>query len=161
MIVSDTSPLIALAKVQHLHLLRDLYQSVSIPQAVFRECLGSRKSDFAILEQAIEQFIHVENIPPLPPEVQIATSSLDIGEKQAIALAYHHKSTLWIDERLGREVARRLQISVTGTVGIFLQAKKTGLIPLVLPLLYEIRGRGYWLSDELLDLAAKMAEEQR
>jgi len=135
MIVSDTSPLIALAKADHLHLLRDLYQSISIPQ--------------------------VENIPPMPPEVQIATSSLDLGEKQAIALAYHHKSTLLMDERLGREVARRLQISITGTVGIFLQAKKTGLIPLVLPLLYEIRRRGYWLSDDLLDLAANMAGEQR
>ncbi len=38
-------------------------------------------------------------------------------------------------------------------------AKKRGRIPAVLPLLEKMRERGYWLSDELLHLVAKLADE--
>lgn len=37
LIVSDTSPIINLAQIQHLHLLPDLFDEVIIPEAVFKE----------------------------------------------------------------------------------------------------------------------------
>jgi hypothetical protein len=64
-----------------------------------------------------------------------------------------------IDERLGRAAARRLGLEVTGLAGVLVRAKETKLLPAVRPILEEIRRRGYWLSDELLDEAAKLAGE--
>jgi predicted nucleic acid-binding protein len=64
-----------------------------------------------------------------------------------------------MDDRLGRAAARRLGLTLTGLVGVLIRAKETGLISAVRPLLNEIRQKGYWLSEELLDAAAKLAGE--
>ena len=83
---------------------------------------------------------------------------LDPGERQAIALAaMSGKDTLLlIDDLAGRTAARRLELRITGTVGILVRAWQSGLVEDVCPLLDEMRRQGYWLSDELLDLAARM-----
>ena len=64
-----------------------------------------------------------------------------------------------IDDRLGRNAAKRLNLSITGTAGVLLQAKNLGLISAISPLLNQVRDKGYWLSDELLNLITKLAKE--
>jgi predicted nucleic acid-binding protein len=64
-----------------------------------------------------------------------------------------------MDERLGRAAGRRLGLSVTGSAGVLITAKERGLVSAVRPLLDGIRQRGYWLSDELVDAAARLAHE--
>ena len=64
-----------------------------------------------------------------------------------------------MDDRLGREAARRLGLAVTGTAGVVVQAKQENLITSVRELLEQIRDRGYWLSDELIEAAARLAGE--
>ena len=88
------------------------------------------------------------------------TDHLDVGEQQAIALAYARNTTLIIDERLGRQAARRLGLTVTGSTGVLIEAKQRGYIPSVRPLLEAARQQGYWLSDELIAIAVKMAGER-
>jgi predicted nucleic acid-binding protein len=56
-------------------------------------------------------------------------------------------------------VADSLNISKIGLVGILLLAKKKGLIDNVVSLLHELRAEGYWLSDEVVAVARKLAEE--
>ncbi len=60
---------------------------------------------------------------------------------------------------LGTRCRCRLGLEVTGLAGVLVRAKETKLIPAVRPVLEEIRQRGYWLSDEILDVAAKLAGE--
>jgi predicted nucleic acid-binding protein len=84
---------------------------------------------------------------------------LSHGERYAIALAILQKEPLVIDDRLGRQVARALGVSVVGTVGVLIQAKKAGLILEVRSLMQEMRSAGYWLSDELIERAANQAGE--
>jgi predicted nucleic acid-binding protein len=95
----------------------------------------------------------------MPPEVKAITSRLDLGEQQAVALAYQFKKLLIIDDRLGRNAARQLGLSVTGTAGVLIRAKDAGLIPAIRPVLEEIQGQGYWLSNAFLDAAIKLAGE--
>jgi predicted nucleic acid-binding protein len=159
-VVSNTGPLIALAKADRLVLLEGLFGQVLIPPAVHRELLAKSGPESARLDEALLGLIEVTQLPPLSPEVKTATLRLDAGEKQVVALAYERKASLVIiDERLGRAAARRLGLEVTGLVGVLVRAKETGLIPAVCPMLEEIRQRGYWLSDEILDMAAKLAGE--
>jgi predicted nucleic acid-binding protein len=91
--------------------------------------------------------------------VKTVTLRLGPGEQQAIALAYELKTLLLIDDRLGRTAARRLGLPITGLAGVLIQAKEANLIPAVLPILDEVRWRGYWLCDELLEAVAKLTGE--
>ena len=66
---------------------------------------------------------------------------------------------LVIDERLGRTAARQLGLNISGSTGVLIEAKRRGFIPAVVPLLYDIRYHGYWLSDSLILLAAELTGE--
>jgi predicted nucleic acid-binding protein len=157
--VSNTGPLIALAKVDKLSLLEKLFGQLFIPPAVYRELLAKCGPESARLDDALVSFIEVATIPSLAPEVKTTTMRLDSGEQQAVALAYERKVVLVIDERLGRTAARRLGLTITGVIGVLIRAKEAGLIQAVCPLLNEACQQGYWLSDEALDVAAKLAGE--
>ena len=158
-LVSNTGPLIALAKIDRISLLEHMFSRVLIPPAVQRELLAKTGPESARLDEALFSFVRVTETPPLVAEVKIATSRLDVGEQEAIALAYEQKAPIVIDDRLGRAAARRLGLSVTGVAGVLVRAKETGLVPAVRPLLDEMRQRGYWLSDEILNVATALAGE--
>lgn len=159
-VVSNTGPLIALAKANRLDLLKQLFGQVEIPPAVHRELFASQTPEAARLDEALSRFVRIAPLSVIPPEVQTITAQLGAGEQQAIALAFERKMLLLMDDRAGRTVARHFGLSVTGLIGILVQAKARGLIPTVLPLLREIRERGYWLVDELLGEAARLAGEK-
>jgi len=55
--------------------------------------------------------------------------TLDNGEAEAIALATElHPESVLLDDKLARQMARRLGVPVTGTIGVLLRAKQVGLI---------------------------------
>jgi predicted nucleic acid-binding protein len=158
-IVTDTGPLIALAKIDQLSLLEQIFTEVHIPPAVQRELLAKSGPETMRLDEALSRFIQVASAPQLPSEVKIATSRLDLGEQQAVALAYQLRALLVIDDRLGRIAARQLTVPVTGMAGVLIRAKEAGFISDVRSLLAEARRQGYWFSDTFLDIAAKLAGE--
>ncbi|MCA9942596.1 MAG: DUF3368 domain-containing protein [Anaerolineales bacterium] len=158
-IVTNTGPLVILAKIDQLGLLQQMFRSIAIPPAVHRELLAKSGPEVSRLDAALKQFIEIVGEPEFPPAVKIVIEHLDAGEQQAIALAYVRNTMLVIDERLGRQAARQLGLAVTGSTGVLIEAKKRGYIPAVRPLLEAARQQGYWLSDELINIAAKMAGE--
>ena len=81
-VVSDTGPLIALAKVDHLPLLKALFGHVLIPPVVQRELLAKHGAEASRLDDALADFVTVAAAPPLEPEVRRVTSRLDLGEQQ-------------------------------------------------------------------------------
>ncbi|NTU42857.1 MAG: DUF3368 domain-containing protein [Nitrospirales bacterium] len=66
--------------------------------------------------------------------------------------------TLFCDSA-GRRAAGRLDIPVTGVVGILLLAKEKGLIHNVSEPIVEIRNNGYWLSQKVIEVAKQLAGE--
>jgi predicted nucleic acid-binding protein len=57
-----------------------------------------------------------------------------------------------IDERKGRRVAEMIyRLSVIGSGGILLKAKKMGLVSLIRPMIQGMRANGYFLSDRLVE----------
>ena len=158
-IVSNTGPLIALAKADRLDLLAALFGTVHIPPAVHRELLGKTGAEADRLDQALGEWLKVAQRPEPSPQAEAAMVSIDAGEREAIILAQRMGLTLIMDDRLGRQAARHLGLTVTGTVGVIIEARRTELIPAARPVLETMQAQGYWLSNELIDLAAALAGE--
>lgn len=159
-VVSNTGPLIALAKTDRLALLRQLFGEVLIPVVVQRELLGKSGTEAGRLDTALSDFVHVADLDHYAPEIMVATLGLDAGERDAVALAYQKGLPLVIDDRAGRRSAQRLGMKITGIAGIMIQARKRGLIASVPQELEAIRHHGYWLSDELIEIATTLAGEE-
>jgi predicted nucleic acid-binding protein len=86
---------------------------------------------------------------------------LDAGEANAIALALELQADdLLIDERLGRQEAVRLGLSIIGILGILLVAKKRSLIPQVQPVMDAlINQAGFHVSPQLYQRVLDLAQE--
>ena len=87
-------------------------------------------------------------------------SNLDPGQAETITLAVEiHADRLIIDERRGRNEAIRLGLQVTRLLGIVLAAKQQGLIPLVKPILDDLRANSFWIRDALYAEVLRLAGE--
>jgi predicted nucleic acid-binding protein len=86
---------------------------------------------------------------------------IDKGEASAIALALETEDNIVIlDDWKARKLAERLGLSVTGTLGVIIKAKKTGLIPSIKPFLNRIRETNFRISEELVQIALNEANEK-
>ncbi len=161
-LVCDTGPLIALAKIQKIALLDELgFENILIPSRVLKELLGKIGEESCLIESALDSFIQVRKRDKVSEEIEKMVSRLDAGEQEVILLgtAIIDEVLLLIDDKAGRRVAKRLNLSVVGTPGMLLLFKQQGLVEKVMPLLTEIRQRGYWLSDVLMVQVQQLAGE--
>ncbi len=157
--VSNTGPIVALAKADHLRLLRFLFGEVVIPPAVHRELLAKVGPEAGRIDDGLSEFLRVTPDPAVPPEAERLISGLGAGEQQAIGLALEEGGLLLIDDRAGRKAAALLGIPTTGAIGVLLKARQEGHIPSVGPILELIRRQGYWLSDSVVETAMRLAGE--
>lgn len=148
-IVSDATPLIALAKIGHLHLLRDLFGTVLIPEAVYEEVVAHAQGRPGASEVAQADWIH-RRIPVDRRKVNYLRADLDWGEAEALVLA-EESAADWVlvDEPKARLVAEILGLQFMGTLGVLLLAKRLGKIEAVRPLLDELRANKFRLSDRV------------
>lgn len=159
-VVSDTSALSNLAIVNHLWLLEAIYQRVIIPDVVARELAAARNP----MIPAILQLGWIQTQPlthsQLANQLQ-QERGLDAGEANAIALALELQADdLLIDERLGRQEALRLGLSIIGILGILLVAKQRHLIPQVKPIMDAlINEAGFRVSPQLYQRVLAIAQE--
>jgi uncharacterized protein len=130
--VADAGPLIGLARVGLLHLLRRLYGKVLIPVQVFEELQISedRPGGAGALRAAMDEG-WLESAP-LGKGEELESLSLALGsggEAGAILLSGQRPCRfLLLDERRGRSIAKKRGLRVVGTGGVLLAAKEQGLI---------------------------------
>lgn len=155
MIVSDTGPLIVLFKTDLLFLLKEIYHRVLVPETVKTELI--RKPEGIDLFKN-NPWIKVKKASD-KESMRILSLMVDQGEAEAITLALELNSMILIDERKGRSYARNLNLRVRGTLGLFLEAKKKGIIKSVTECIFKLKNAGYYLDDELIEaLLAKSGE---
>ncbi len=159
-IVSDTSPLNNLAAVDQLYLLYQLYGTVFIPEAVYRELTEPSSPVSGATEVQTFDWIQTCTVNDRTL-VEALSNELDIGEAEAIALAVETQAQqVLIDERRGRLVAARLNLRYIGILGILVEAKSQGLITEVKPVLDAlINNAGFWVAEALYNRVLRQVNE--
>jgi predicted nucleic acid-binding protein len=147
-IISDTSCLILLIKINELDLLRKFADKIVITSIIKEE-----------LKIDLPQWLEV--IDPKDKHYQsILELDLDKGEASAIALMFEiDHAVLLIDDLKGRKVADRLNLRFSGTFGFLLKSKEIGLITSIKPIIEKIRSTNFWFSEALLSEILKQAKE--
>lgn len=137
MTVSNATPLIYLAKLNKLQLLKQIFTKIQIPPKVKTETIdrGKQKGypDAYIIEQAITDgwlIPHTLTQKTIRESETLAhMMAIDVGEAQAITLAKQKKEkTILIDQTNARAAARNFQLNPRGTIFIMLTAIKRKLI---------------------------------
>jgi predicted nucleic acid-binding protein len=154
--VSDSTPLIYLAKIGRLSLLSGVFKSIYVPEAVFNEAVSQGKAlnmiDAFIIEKAVGDWIIMERVEP---EVDAEYSFIDTntrlgaGEKEALKLCKQLGALYFIaDDREARRVSRILNIKPVGTLGILVKAYRQGSITKaeVLQVLEDLMKAGFRMS---------------
>ena len=130
LIVSDTTPIISLMKIEQLYLLEKMFGYIVIPKAVYDELTVNEKFAKEILKIKEAEFVKVGEVKN-DSSVNILrnVTGLDAGESEAIVMAGEKEADLLLmDEHKGRQVAKKLGFKITGTIGILLQAFDEGMM---------------------------------
>lgn len=160
-VVADTGPLIALARIGQLDLLRRLYGHVAIPPAVESElAIGSGRPGARALEGALDAgWLQVDVITD-GGVLQDFFLLLGAGEAEAIALAAQQQARfLLIDDARGRRIARSRGLPVVGVAGVLLVAKDQREVEAVSPILRALSDAGYRLAPPLMGKVLAAAGE--
>lgn len=161
-VVSNTTPLLNLAIIEHLHLLQDQFGEIVIPVKVRAELkveqdLPGSKILLAALTDGWIETREVQN-----GDLSKALSvDLDDGEAEAIALALElDRCLVLMDESEGRSRARNLGLNVAGTLGVLLRAKIRQKIQEIKPLMLELQSKaGFYIADDLYQSFLREAQE--
>ena len=161
-VISDSSTLIHLARIGRLSLLREMFEDIIIPSAVWQEVVvegrgraGAQEVETALNEGWIRLVEVVDHLL-----LKMLKRELDDGEAEAIALALELKAQLLlIDESEGREVATLYDLPKTGVVGILMRARLEGRIESLRRELDALReDGGFWISEALYRKAIEAVE---
>jgi predicted nucleic acid-binding protein len=160
-VVSNTTPIIAFAKINRLEILEYLFGRIYISEGVYKELISNKKFIFEIEQITKSSFIIVKEVKNrLAVELIQKMHGLNMGESESIILFKELGGDLLImDEKKGRKVASSLDIELTGTLGILLKAKQEGIIIELKPILEKLIESNIRISHELYKEILKSANE--
>lgn len=160
-LVLDASPLITLARIGSLSLLRPLAEEIIIPDAVYAECVSRAsgrpgsieiaQADW-IIHRAVENRIRVDHLHP----------RVGLGEAEVIILAREIGSDaiVVLDDATDRQIATQEGCRVVGLLGLLVLAKKRGLLQAVRPLLDAMRTSGFFVGSDLYAAILRQVGEE-
>lgn len=159
-VISNSSPLMNLAIIGQLDLIKTLFGRILVPQEVWHELTVSGKGKPGSDEIQQAEWIERQEIGnnTLYP---LLRKDLDDGEAAAIALAIEKRADLiLLDETDARNVADLYSLPKTGIIGIVTRAKNYHLIQEVTPLFDALKTRAnFWIQPRLYETILKQMGE--
>lgn len=157
-VVSNTTPIISLLKLDRLDILKQLYSSINIPVAVYQEIEAGKAKAYY---KELSEITWINRVAIKNKQAVRNFLDLDPGEAEAIVLATELNADLiLLDEKLGRFHAKHADLKFTGTIGVLIKAKRAGLVDKLKPLLVELKEKDVWISDKLVKEILKKVEEE-
>lgn len=155
MIVSNAGPLIVLLKTSKILILKDLFQKVLVPVAVWEEITAKdyEKSLFDKMEWIETKRIQNMDLAGLLEKL------IGRGEAEAIVLAKELRAILLMDDAKARKHAKLLNVEVIGTLGLLKMAKNHGVISSMREVIDDMLAKGYYIADNLIKKILKDANE--
>ena len=157
-VVVNSTPIIALAKVEKLDVLKAMYGQIIIPEAVFSEVTAK---DDCVKDLLLKnnEWIKVKSIVNFS-EKAMFKARLHDGEVEVMVLAKELKAdVVIIDDYAARKTAEYIGLNLTGTIGILIKAKRKGLIDLVMPIVQVMEQNGIYYSEQLKEQIRNLANE--
>jgi len=147
-VIPDTSALILFQKIDEFNLLKEIYRElISTPEVAeeFGEALPSWLKVKEVFDKKYQKFIETQ---------------VDYGEASAIALATEHEDVLLVlDDLKARNLAKRLNFKVTGSLGVIHRAKQMSIISEVKPLIDRLLQTDFRISKNVIDELLKLNNE--
>jgi predicted nucleic acid-binding protein len=146
-IVSNTTPIIALSSVNRLDILESLFKEIIITEEVKAELTAKERygAEFPFLDWVkIRKVKNIEfnkslSIEPGPGEASVIALGKEINADFVI-----------IDEKEGHKMAKYFELTPIRTLAILEAAKKKGLIDTMKPIILEMVSKGIWYKKKLL-----------
>ena len=155
LLIADSGPLIALARLDLLYLPGRFFAEVLVTQTVWLEATRKPKyNELEKLERAMQAGVLklAENPSTSPAGLPaiLFRNSIDAGERTALILALESQGALLIDDRRARLAAAELGLPMVGTLGLLAHGRKTGVIGPLQPMLSHLAETGYYLPAEAM-----------
>jgi uncharacterized protein len=151
-VVSNTSPLLNLAIIDHLVLLSQQFGQIYIPPAVLAELkINDNLPGSNALRTAIAEGWLVPHPVSNRALISLLRRDLHQGESEAIALALELSAEkILLDEKEARQAARALGRSITGILGIMLRGWHEGTVPSMKSVMECLQqDANFWISPLL------------
>lgn len=137
-IISNTSCLIVLDNIRMLDVLKELYGKVFITEEVSKE-----------FGKTVPDWIEVRKVSD-NKYLKLMKNFVDLGEASTIALAVETDDIVIIlDDLKARKLAQKLNLKITGTIGVLIKARKRNIITSTQEVLNKLRNEGFRISDEI------------
>jgi predicted nucleic acid-binding protein len=142
----DSTCLIGLERINRLDIIPALFHPVFVTSDILSE-IGS-----------IYPWMQVEDPSNSALEKSIALL-VDKGEASVITLAHEKGFKVILDDRQARLIAKQLMLSVIGTIGLLIEAKRKGVIQYLNPVIQDLEMNGFYLSNALKNEAIRIVNE--
>ncbi len=157
--VVDTGPLIFLAQIDRLDLLRHAADEVLIPPGVLQELRAKTDASASKIETARRTWLRLDSLRD-QTMLKVLSLDLDAGEAEVIALAHERSADRTVmDDLAGRRYARRLGLPLVGTIGLLLAARLRGEVNSLKDEIQRLRDAGFFASEALVAEVLRAAGE--
>ncbi|MFL6197697.1 MAG: DUF3368 domain-containing protein [Thermoanaerobaculia bacterium] len=157
-VIANTSPLQYLFQLGLLDLLPELYGEVSVPEGVVLELRSGVDRGVSLPELDGLSWLRIRKARSAP--VLILAAGMGAGEREVLALALEIENPLVIlDDSLARRFAQRLNLPLTGTLGLLLKAKERRWIESVEPYLDRLESLRFRLDASTRSSVLTLAGE--
>ncbi len=130
-----------------------------MPPAVEHELAVGRNLGVSLPDLTRLDWVTVRR-PISTPALPLVTD-LGPGETEVLMLALESADAIVVlDDALARQVAESLNLKLTGTLGLLLDAKRAGLIPVIEPILEQLQALRFRLAEHTRRAILKLAGEQ-
>jgi predicted nucleic acid-binding protein len=147
-VISNTSPLLYLYRVQAIDLLPKMFEGAWTPNAVIQELKAGSEKGHDVPDPAEYPWLRVVDPCAIPSEW--LASDLGPGELAALSLALENPGrVILLDDALARRIAQTAGLTVWGTLRVLLEGKSRGLLERIAPLVDQLDRAGMRISSSI------------